>query len=52
MTLHLGAHESPPWIVEGHVLVVRDEVDGTTFVVREDGGPFELSADEIARLSG
>ena len=52
VALSLGAHESPPWIVEGHVLLVMDDADGATFVVREDGGPFALSAQELALLAG
>jgi len=50
MELTLGANESMPWVCEGHVLVVRDATGTTEYVVREDGGPFALSDDELARL--
>ena len=46
----LGANESMPWVCEGHVLVVRDAKGSVEYVVREDGGPFELSDAECAHL--
>ena len=46
----LGANESMPWVCEGHVLVVRDAQGTLEYVVREDGGPFELSDAECAHL--
>lgn len=45
--LVVGANEGMPWIVEGHVLVLAREGDAVRHVLREDGGPFELSDDEL-----
>jgi hypothetical protein len=48
--LVIGANEGMPWIVDGHVLVMRAEGDAATYVLREDGGPFELSDAEVAAI--
>ena len=50
--LSVGANEGAPWIVEGHVLVARDEGSAVEYVVRVDGGPFALTDAELARLAG
>lgn len=48
--LVIGANEGMPWIVDGHVLVARAEGDPTLYVMREDGGPFELTDAEAAKF--
>jgi hypothetical protein len=50
--LVIGANEGMPWIVDGHVLIARMEGDAAHYVMREDGGPFELSDAEVAKISG
>lgn len=50
--LVIGANEGMPWIVDGHVLVARAEGDTTQHVMRQDGGPFELTDAEVAKLGG
>jgi len=47
----VGANEGRPWVVDGHVLVMRAEGDPTLYVLREDGGPFDLTDAEVAKLS-
>ena len=42
----MGANESNAWFVGGHVLVVQDPANNASYVMREDGGPFELSDEE------
>jgi hypothetical protein len=50
--LTVGANEGAPWIVDGHVLVARDEGSAIEYVVRVDGGPFALTEGELARFAG
>jgi hypothetical protein len=50
VSLLIGAQESSAWIVDGHVLLVRDPASGANYVMREDGGPFELTDAECAAL--
>ena len=38
-----------PWIVDGHVHVACVEGDATQYVLREDGGPFELADAELPK---
>jgi len=47
----IGANEGMPWIVDQHVLVLKAEGNDALYVVREDGGPFELDDAELARLA-
>jgi hypothetical protein len=47
--LSIGANEGMAWIVDGHVLVARAEGDRALYVLRDDGGPFELSDQELPR---
>lgn len=46
----VGAMEAAPWIVDGSVLVVCDEGRAAEYIVRNDGGPFDLSESQIARF--
>lgn len=48
----IAASEGMPWIVEGHVHVCRAEGESVSYVLREDGGPFELDDAELARIAG
>lgn len=48
----VGANEGVPWIVDGHVLVAKAEGDEAIYVMRVDGGPFELTDLEVARITG
>jgi hypothetical protein len=50
-SLIVGVDESPPWVVEGHVLVVHPPEDpGAHFVVRESGSPYALTAEDAAAI--
>ena len=44
----IGANEGMPWIVDQHVLVLKAEGDAALYVMREDGGPFDLDDAELA----
>jgi hypothetical protein len=47
VTLMVGVDESPPWVVEGHVLAVYPPGDPEAYVlVRVNGAPFALTPEE------